>query len=88
MDTLTPQLAQVIRRHRQKAGISQEELAHRAGVHRTYISFLERGERNPSVDSLRKIGRALGVPASQLVAEAEEETVDVGSGDLAADEQV
>lgn len=53
-------------------GLSQEELPHRAGVHRTYISFLELGERNPSVDSLLKIGRALGVPASRLVAESED----------------
>lgn len=70
---MTPQLARVIRRHRNAAGISQEELASRSGMHRTYISFLERGERNPSVDSLLKIGRALGVPVSRLVAEAEED---------------
>ena len=73
MDTLAPQIGRTVRRHRESAKLSQEELADRAGLHRTYISLLERGRRNPSVDALGKIAGALGVPASRLLAEAEED---------------
>jgi transcriptional regulator with XRE-family HTH domain len=60
------------------AGFSQEELAARSGLHRTYISFLERGMKSPTVDVLMRLGTALGVRASHLLAEAEE-TWDVQS---------
>ena len=54
------------RRLREKQGISQEELADRAGLHRTYISGVERGVRNPTVVVLQKIADALGVELSTL----------------------
>lgn len=54
------------------AGFSQEELAARSELHRTYISFLERGMKSPTVDVLTRLGTALSVQASQLLAEAEE----------------
>lgn len=54
------------RRLREKQGISQEELADRAGLHRTYISGVERGVRNPTVIVLQKIADALGVELSTL----------------------
>ena len=73
MGTLAPQIGRAVRRHRQLAKLSQEELADRAGLHRTYISLLERGQRNPSVDALGKIAGVLGVPASRLLAEAEQD---------------
>lgn len=47
--------------------MSQEDLADRAGVHRTYISGVERGVRNPTVSVLEKIARALGEPLADLV---------------------
>lgn len=56
------------------ARLSQEELADRAGLHRTYISLLERGLRNPSVEALAKVGRVLGLTASRLLADAESES--------------
>ena len=52
--------------------LSQEELAHRARVHRTYLGGLERGERNPSIASLLKVAEALGIRVSTLLVEAEE----------------
>lgn len=50
---------------------SQEELAFRSGLHRTYVSGVERGKRNPTVVVLQQIADALGVPASRLLELAE-----------------
>lgn len=71
MPGLSPHLAGVIRRHRESAGLSQEELADRASLHRTYISLVERVRRNLTVDALDRIAAGLGLPASRLLAEAE-----------------
>lgn len=46
---------------------SQEELAHRSGVHQTYLSGVERGKRNPSVALLAKIAAALDADVEELV---------------------
>lgn len=59
--------ARVLREVRQEKGLSQEELADRAGLHRTYISQLERGLKTPSLRSIEQIAAALGVPASHLI---------------------
>jgi transcriptional regulator with XRE-family HTH domain len=64
-------LAAAIRRRRLAAGISQEELADRAHLHRTYISLVERAKRNLTVDALDRLAAGLGVLGSTLVAEAE-----------------
>jgi transcriptional regulator with XRE-family HTH domain len=55
-----------IRQLREQAGISQESLGLRSGLHRTYIGAIERGERNPSVLSLQKIADALNVTVGEL----------------------
>ena len=49
--SISPWLAAVVQRNREAAGLSQEELADLADVHRTYVSLVERGKRNPSVVS-------------------------------------
>ena len=56
-----------VQRLRQNAGLSQEECAHRAKVHQTYLSGVERGIRNPTVLVLAKIAKALGVEADELL---------------------
>lgn len=61
-------LGREIRRHRKALGLSQEALAERAGLHRNYVGFLERGERNPSATTIFGLARTLGVSASALVA--------------------
>jgi transcriptional regulator with XRE-family HTH domain len=57
-----------IRQRRQELGISQEELSFRAGLHRTYISDIERGSRNPSLENIEKLAKALEVSVSVLFA--------------------
>jgi transcriptional regulator with XRE-family HTH domain len=52
---------------RKKAGYSQEELAFRADVHRTEVSLIERGKRDPRLDTLVKLARALGVAPAILI---------------------
>ena len=65
-------LGMAIKTRRASLGISQEELAYRAGLHRTYISDLERGARNPSIDSIEKVARALELSVSKLFERASE----------------
>ena len=64
-------LGRAVRDLRVRSGISQEELAHRGGMHRTYLGGIERGERNPSYANLRRLAGALGVRPSELLARAE-----------------
>ncbi|MFL6725217.1 MAG: helix-turn-helix domain-containing protein [Sphingomicrobium sp.] len=60
-------LARNLRKLRQAKGVSQEAFAEEAGLHRTYISDLERGERNPTITVVDKIARALDVPIGELL---------------------
>jgi transcriptional regulator with XRE-family HTH domain len=55
-----------IRTQRNKLDISQEELSFRAGLHRTYIGAVERGEKNISFKNLNKISKALKISISKL----------------------
>ncbi|MDX6648070.1 MAG: hypothetical protein QOI91_1303 [Solirubrobacteraceae bacterium] len=65
-------LGRAIRDFRGRNRISQEDLAHKAGMHRTYLGGIERGERNPSYTNLLKVADALDVDTSQLIRRAEE----------------
>ena len=58
---IASQVGAALRALRDEVGISQEELAGRSGLDRTYISGIERGRRNPSVRSLQRISDALGI---------------------------
>jgi transcriptional regulator with XRE-family HTH domain len=62
-------LARNLRRLRAQHGLSQEELADRAGLHRTYVGSVERCERNISIDNIERLAGALGVSASALLGE-------------------
>ncbi|WP_234624610.1 helix-turn-helix domain-containing protein [Agrobacterium vitis] len=60
-------LGENIRSRRQELEISQERLAEQAGLHRTYVGGVERGERNVSLDNILSIARALNTTASDLM---------------------
>lgn len=57
-----------MRAERAALGLSQEELAHMAGLHRTYVGSLERAERNVSIDNVDLIARVLGLDIAALLA--------------------
>jgi transcriptional regulator with XRE-family HTH domain len=60
-------VGQNIRREREANGIPQDELAHRASIHVTYLSGVENGHRNITLNVLERIATALGVPEAKLV---------------------
>jgi transcriptional regulator with XRE-family HTH domain len=65
--TLREVLAENLKRHRLATGLSQEELAHRADIDRTYVSSLERCQYSATVDMIEKLARVLGVEAAELL---------------------
>lgn len=69
--SLVDRFPQVLRELRLEKGLSQEELAYRADLHRTYISQIERGLKSPSLRALEKIADALGVALSSVVRKME-----------------
>ena len=60
-----------LRKARIKVGFSQEVLAEKAGVHRTYISLLERNLKSPTLDTVFRICKALGISAASLIRKIE-----------------
>ena len=62
-------LARNMRRLRATRGLSQEALAHESGVNRTYLSSVERAERNVSIDNIARIAKALAVEPWRLLKE-------------------
>lgn len=60
-------LGQNVRRLRVERGLSQEELAFRAGMKRSYLSDMERGTRNPSVRALGRVAEALEITPDTLL---------------------
>lgn len=63
----------VVRKHRSRAGLSQEAFADKAGIHRTYVSSIELGKVQISIGIAHQLGVALGVPLSKLWREVERE---------------
>ncbi len=73
-------LGRAVRRLRLEAQMTQEDLAHAAGLHWTYVGGIERGERNPSWENVVKLARGLNTRVSRLAARAEEEATPPRSG--------
>ncbi len=64
-------LGDELRKARERAGLTQEDLAFKARIHRTYVSLLERDRKSPTLAVLFRISDALGVSASRLIARVE-----------------
>lgn len=61
----------MVRAYREQAGYSQEGLANKAKIHRTYIGGIERGERNPTLTMIHRLASALEVSPARLLEESE-----------------
>ena len=66
-DRVKKAFGNAVRESRKKAGLSQEALAEKSGLHRTYISDVERGDRNVSLVNIRRLAKALKIKTSVLV---------------------
>jgi len=76
LDELLAGLAAIVSKKRKELGLTQEDLAQATGLHRTYISDIERGKRNITLGVLYVLGEALNLSAIDLLSKAEEyETV-------------
>ena len=73
MTIIQTKLGRAVRRLRSQADYSQESFAAAAGIHRTYMGLVERGRVAPTIVTIEKISTALGLTASELLAEAERE---------------
>jgi len=67
MENVRQRLAANLQKHRRAKDLSQEAFAHEAGIHRTYVSDLERGARNPTIDVIDRLARALNVKIGDLL---------------------
>lgn len=67
MVDIRERLGSNIRRFRTERGLSQEALPALASIHRTYVSDIERGARNPTIAIVQRLGDALGVEAADLL---------------------
>ncbi len=67
-------LGDELRKARERAGLTQEDLAFKARIHRTYVSQLERDRKSPTLAVLFRICDALGVSASRLIARVERQS--------------
>lgn len=67
MDDVCRRLGLNLAKLRRERGLSQEAFADQAGIHRTYISDIERGSRNPTITVVAKIAKALGVSLGSLL---------------------
>jgi transcriptional regulator with XRE-family HTH domain len=73
MTIIQTKLGRAVRRLRSQAEYSQESFAAAAGIHRTYMGLVERGRVAATIVTIEKISTALGITASELLAEAERE---------------
>jgi transcriptional regulator with XRE-family HTH domain len=70
-EELAKRFGELVRRLRQEKGYSQEEFSFRVGLHQTYVSSVERGERNVTIGTADRIAKALGTTLANLFGELE-----------------
>ncbi len=69
-DELAKRVGQAVRATREQAGLSQDELAWRAGIHRAYMGVIERGEQNITIFKLYQVAKAMGIECSEILEKA------------------
>lgn len=74
-------VSEVIRAHRARLGISQESLSIKAGVHRTFISKIEKASRNPTIESVFRLAAALGLEPEELIFEIKQKAHELAKED-------
>jgi transcriptional regulator with XRE-family HTH domain len=70
-ETLARRFGELVRNLRREKGYSQEEFSFRVGLHQTYVSSIERGERNVTIQTADRIAKALGTTLAELFSEIE-----------------
>ncbi len=78
-DMLAGRFGELVRRLRQEKGYSQEEFAFRVGLHQTYVSSVERGERNVTIQTADRIAKALDKTLAEMFGELERTSKGVGT---------
>ncbi|HET6660628.1 MAG TPA: helix-turn-helix transcriptional regulator [Rubrobacter sp.] len=71
-EALSERFGGLVRRLRVEKGYSQEEFSFRVGLHQTYVSSIERGERNVTIQTADRIARALGTTLSSMLSELDQ----------------
>jgi len=66
MSSIQKKFGKKVKELRKKKGLTQEDLAEKINVDRSYMGFIERGERNPTLDKIEKISKALNITLSEL----------------------
>lgn len=77
MQKINKAISKVIVKHRGRLSLSQEKLAELVGIHRTYVSQIERGLKSPTLQILFNLSHTFKIPASQLIQEIEDELHEV-----------
>jgi transcriptional regulator with XRE-family HTH domain len=73
-DELHRRFGETLRDLRMEKGLSQEQLAHQSELTRNYVSDLERGRKSPSLRTIARIAKTLGIPPHALLKQAEDTT--------------
>lgn len=71
ISNISKQFGLAVRNRRKAAGLSQEQLAERAGLHPTYVGMIERGVRNSTLDVAARLARGLKLELAALIVEAQ-----------------
>lgn len=69
--TVAQSVGQTMRAHRTQLGLSQDDFADVIDMHRGYYSAIERGEKNITLNTLRRVAAGLGVPMAELLRDAD-----------------
>jgi transcriptional regulator with XRE-family HTH domain len=70
--TISERFGQAVKAVREQQGVSQEKLAERAEIDRTYVSMIERGKRQPTLEVASRIANALSTKLSEIIRQAEQ----------------